>query len=115
MDDNENPQKKYLNNHIEKLLNLSSKTDLKIFKKEKNDWVLRDKRIIINKCQKMKQYKIKNLSDNLKNISSTNENSELNKIKKINNKTLNDIEDINNIIEIVNNNCEDEYIAIYSN
>lgn len=115
MDNNDTPQKKYLNNHIEKLLNLSSKTDLKIFKKNKNDWVLRDKRIIINKCKKLKENKIKYLSSNLKNITSTNENSEVDKYKQINQKTLSDIENINNIIQIVNTSCEEEYIAIYSN
>lgn len=86
------------NNYLDKLRELSLNTDLKIFKKKNNNWILRDTRVIMNECNKLKR-KI----DFNKNLNHSNINYS---------KTLSDIDTIENIINIVNN---EQYIEVYSN
>lgn len=99
--------------NIEYLIKLSTYTNINIFKKKKNKWILKDRRIIVNECNKMKKKKIKNLSNDLKN-KSTNE-IKVDEIKDINNKTISDIDNIDSIIDIIKNHDTEEYIEFYSN
>jgi esterase/lipase len=100
-------------NYLEKLKELSKCADVNLFKKKKNNWILRDTRIIMNECNKLKKKKIKDYSTNLKQISNDN-NISSEQIKKINNDVINEIDTIDNIINIVQNN-DDSFIEIYSN
>ena len=110
--DNKDISKKKLNN----LIKLSNETNINIFKKNKNKWVLRDKRIIVDECNKMKKRKIKSLSTNLKNIS-LEENIILDKVKKIQTHTNSQLDNLDSIINILTNSEseKDIYIEIYEN
>ena len=99
---------------IKELLKLSSASEINLFKKKKNNWILRDTRIIVNECNQKKKKKLKNLSNNLKKISS-NRYIKTEEVKHINRKTLSDIDDLDNIIKIFNENLQDDFIEIYSN
>ena len=99
---------------IKELLRLSSTSDINLFKKKKNKWILRDTRIIVNECNRKKKTKLKNLSNNLKKISS-NRYIKTEQVKYINNKTISDIDDLDNIIKIFNENLQYDFIEIYSN
>lgn len=100
-------------NYLEKLKELSQFADVNLFRKKKNNWILKDTRIIMNECNKLKKKKIKDLSLNLKNISA-NENISSDHIKKINHQALTDIDTLDSIINMVQNNDE-EFIEVYSN
>ena len=100
-------------NYLEKLKELSKFADLNLFRKKKNNWILRDTRIIMNECNKLKKKKIKDYSTNLKQISNKN-NISTDQIKEINNKVITDIDTLDSIINIVQNN-DDSFIEIYSN
>lgn len=100
---------------IEDLIKLSSTSEINLFKKNKNKWILRDTRIIVNECNKLKKKKVKNLSTDLKKISNNPKSIELAELKNINDKTIGDINTIDNIIKIVNETCDDIFIEIYSN
>lgn len=99
--------------NIEYLVRLSKYTNINIFKKNNNKMVLKDRRIIVNECNKVKKLKIKNLSNDLKTRS--NKNIKIDEIKNINSKTISDINNIDSIIEIINNNDTADYIEIYGN
>ena len=98
--------------YLEQLKELSKFYDVNLFKKKNNNWILRDTRIIMNECNKLKKKKIKDYSTNLKEIS--NNNISLEQIKLINNRVITDIDTIDNIITIVQNN-DDSFIEVYSN
>ena len=103
---------------VEDLLKLSSTTEINVFNKRKNKWILRDTRIIVNECNKLKKKKVKNLSTNLKNIYSKKDNCNpncMNELKNINDKTISDIDTLDNIIKMVNATNFDHFIEIYSN
>jgi esterase/lipase len=100
-------------NYLDKLKELSKFADVNLFKKKKNNWILKDTRIIMNECNKLKKKKIKDYSTNLKQISNDNIISS-EKIKKINNKVITDIDTLDSIINIVQNNDE-SFIEVYSN
>ena len=114
-----------MNNDIDNLINLSKKSKINVLKKNNNKWVLRDKRKIINDCNKMKKKIIRNFSTNLKNLS-LKEDIKSKDLKDINNKNISDIDNIDTIINLVNNNSENNnntkdtnknsyYIEFYSN
>ena len=103
--------------NLEYLINLSKYTNINIFKKKKNKWILREKRVIVDECNKMKKKKIKNLSSNLKDKS--NQIIKVDEIKEINNKTITEIDNIDSLINILSkeeDNIDDiEFIEVYSN
>ena len=111
MDNEEIPKKKLKN-----LIKLSNESNINIFKKNRNNWVLRDKRIIVDECIKMKKKRIKNLSTNLKNLT-LEDNIKLDKVKKYQNDTNSELDNLDTIIGILTNseNELDNYIEIYSN
>lgn len=100
-------------NYLEKLKELSKFADVNLFRKNKNNWILRDTRIIMNECNKLKKKKIKDYSTNLKQISNEN-NITTDQIKRINNKVITDIDTLDSIINMVQNNDE-SFIEVYSN
>jgi len=53
-----------MNNIDKKIIEISNDNNIKIFKKNRDKWVFRDKRRIIQDCNKIKQQKIKDLSTN---------------------------------------------------
>lgn len=107
-----------MKNELNDLIKLSKNTNINIFKKNRNNWVLRDKRIIVDECVKMKKRKLKKLSTNIKNLS-LQENIKSNDIKIIQSQTLSDIDDLDTIIDIIKNDnkfdSDENYIEVYSN
>jgi len=109
-----------MDNDINNLINLSKTSKINILKKNNNKWILRDKRQIINDCNKMKKKIIRNFSTNLKNLS-LKEDIKSKDLKDINNKNISDIDNIETIINIINNNSDNnkestnDYIEFYSN
>ena len=101
---------------LKNLIKLSNESNINIFKKNRNNWVLRDKRIIVDECIKMKKKRIKNLSTNLKNLT-LEDNIKLDKVKKYQNDTNSELDNLDTIIGILTNseNELDNYIEIYSN
>jgi len=107
-----------MDNDINDLIYLSKKSKINILKKNNSKWVLRDKRKILNDCNKMKKKIIRNFSTNLKNLS-LKEDIPTKELKDINNKNISDITNIDTIINIINNKSENDndndYIEIYTN
>ena len=107
-----------MKNEMNNLIRLSNQSNINIFKKNKNNWILRDKRIILDECEKMKKRKLKILSKNI-NEFTKKKNIKTNDIKDIQSKTTNDLENIDTIIDIVSNNSDLEdnnyFIEVYSN
>ena len=107
-----------MKNELNDLIKLSKNTNINIFKKNRNNWVLRDKRIIVDECVKMKKRKLKKLSTNIKNLS-LQENIKSNDLKKIHSQTLSDIDNLDTIIDIIKNDnkfdSDEKYIEVYSN
>uniref|UniRef100_A0A6C0J3Q5 Uncharacterized protein n=1 Tax=viral metagenome TaxID=1070528 RepID=A0A6C0J3Q5_9ZZZZ len=101
---------------MDDLINLSKKSQINVLKKNNNKWVLRDKRKIINDCNKMKKKIIRNFSTNLKNLS-LKDNIKSTDLADINNKNIYDIDNIDTIINLINNNSDynPDYIEFYSN
>lgn len=110
MNNSDIPKKKLKN-----LKKLADETNINLFKKNKNNWVLRDKRIIVDECNKMKKKTIKNMSTNIKNISH-DKNIKTENIKKINSQTLSELENLDSIINLLTNSDDtNNYIETYSN
>jgi hypothetical protein len=99
--------------NLKNIIEISDSNNIKIFRKNRDKWVFRDKRKIVKDCYRVKQQKVKDLSNNLKKISTGHIQN--NKIKEINEKTLSDINSIDTIIDAFNNDSDDEYIEVYRN
>lgn len=98
------------------LVKLSNDSNINLFKKNKKDWVLRDKRIIVDECKKMKKKMVKKLSTNLKNLT-LEENIKLEKIKQYQNSTISELDNLDTIINILtySENDNENYIEVYEN
>lgn len=99
------------------LLDLEYKSNIKVFKKRNNNWILRDARKIIDECNRMKKRKVIDLSITLKNIC-IGGNIELHALKTMQLQTNLDIDALDNIINIVSSSTSlstNKYIEIYEN
>lgn len=101
------------NINLENIIKISDSNNIKIFRKNRDKWVFRDKRKIVQDCNRIKQKKVKDLSNNLKKISGGGFVSS-EKIKEINDKTISEINSIDKIISAFNDS-DDDYIEVYSN
>jgi hypothetical protein len=97
----------------ELLLNLQNKNNIKLFKKNNNNLILRDTIKILDECKKIKRKKILKLSYNLKSLSISNKNIEINIIKELQNNILDELSEIDYIINYINN--IENYIETYEN
>jgi len=92
----------YLNDDkIKNLLHLSLKSDLYLFKKNKNKWKLKNTRQIVSECKKKKE-KLKYISLNLKSLNKKN-HIPTKEVKIINDKLINDMTTLDSIINNINN------------
>lgn len=107
-----------MKNEISNLIKLSNNSNINILRKNKNNWVLRDKRIILDDCEKMKKRKLKLLSKKFKNYSKENQ-IKTQEIKEIQLQTVSDLDNLDTIIDIVSSttefNNDNDFIEIYSN
>ncbi len=108
------------NFNLKNLLELSTITDLSVFtKKKKNEWKLKEKRILLKECDSKRKQKIKEVHDHL-NILSKNKSKEImTNIKNKNNNLLDDIENIDTLIEIIEkdypNSNKNTFLEKFSN
>ena len=109
----------YINNiNFKNILELSTITDLYVFKKEKkNQWKLKDKRQLLKECEYEKKKTIKEVTTSLNDLSK-NKTTKIKDIKVKNNNMINKIENIDSLIEDIEkaySTLSDEYCEIYSN
>jgi hypothetical protein len=105
------------NNNLKNLLELSTKTDLYVFtKKKKDNWILKDKRVLLKECHFKRNQKLKEVKTNV-NILNKHKSVNLNNTHNL----LNDIEEIDNLITTIestfpeNNLLGGGYIETFSN
>jgi len=118
-----NIDKPIINNYIKNLnfknlLELSTITDLYVFKKKKkNEWKLKDKRQLLKECEYERKKIIKEVTSSL-NILSKNKLTKIEDIKIKNNHMINKIEKIDSLIETIEKiypTLSEEFFEIYSN
>jgi hypothetical protein len=111
-----------INNYINKfnlknLLKLSTETDLYLFKKKKNTWILKDKRVILKECEYKKKQTVKEATCSINNLTK-NKELKYEYIKEQTNNLLNKVGNIDSIIESIQQIyplLNEEYNEIYSN
>ena len=109
----------YINNiNFKNILELSTITDLYVFKKEKkNQWILKDKRQLLKECEFERKKTIKEVTTSL-NVLSKNKTTKIKDIKVKNNNMINKIENIDSLMETIEKvypTLSDEYCEVYSN
>lgn len=109
----------YINNiNFKNILELSTITDLYVFKKEKkNQWKLKDKRQLLKECEYERKKTIKEVTTSL-NVLSKGKSSNIKDIKVKNSNMINKIENIDSLIENIEkvySTLSDEYYEVYSN
>jgi hypothetical protein len=109
----------YINNiNFKNILELSTITDLYVFKKEKkNQWKLKDKRQLLKECEYERKKTIKEVTTSL-NVLSKDKSSNIKDIKVKNSNMINKIENIDSLIENIEkvySTLSDEYYEVYSN
>ena len=116
--------KPIINNYIndvnfKNLLSLSTITDLYLFKKKKkNEWILKDKRKILQECNNKRKKTIKEVSTSLNTLFKNNSSNLTKEIKIKNENLFNKIENIDSLIETIEKTYPilyDNFIEIYSN
>lgn len=109
---------------LNNLLELSAKSDINIFKKNKNKWKIKHKNQIIKECKSKKKKIIKDLSKSIRILSNNPNSKTLTDIKIVSKNTENDIDTIDNMLkklylseETINSKDYDseDYIEVYSN
>jgi hypothetical protein len=88
------------NDSFKNILELSTISEIPLLKKEKKNWNLKDKKIILKQIESSKKKKIKDLKNNLSKIDTI----KINDIKEKNNKLLTELETIN----LLKNTIEDD-------
>lgn len=106
------------NINLKNILELSTITDLYVFKKEKkNQWILKDKRQLLKECEFEKKKTIKEVTTSLNGLSKS-KTTKIKDIKIKNNNMINKIENIDSLIETIEKvypTHSDEYYEVYSN
>ena len=91
----------YEDNQTKEVMVLSEKTDLLLLKKDKNRWVLKDKRKLLKEIDIVKNRKVREFTSS---ISKLRKNSpDINLIKDTNDKIISDLESIDNLKKSLNN------------
>jgi len=80
-------------NEGKNILELSTKNDFQILKKEKNKWQIKDKRKLLKEIDIVKKKKVKEITNNFNSISKPNQTIDI--LKETNNKLISEIESIN--------------------
>jgi hypothetical protein len=91
----------YDNKDTKELLELSTKNDFNLLKKDKNKWVIKDKRKILKEIDTAKKKKVREYTSKISKINKTSPNLEL--IKNENNKIINELESIDNFKKSIDN------------
>lgn len=109
---------------LNNLLELSAKSDINIFKKNRNKWKIKNKKQIIKECKSKKKKIIKDLSKSIRILSNNPNSKTLTDIKIVSKNTENNIDTIDNMLknlysseEKINSKDYDseDYIEVYSN
>ncbi len=106
-----------MNDLTNNLIILQNKSNIKLFKKNSSNLILRDVVKILDECNKFKRKKLIELSNSLKSISYGQ--IDLNKIKKMQDDAYNSLIDVEEIINILTTNKDindlSDYIESYEN
>lgn len=110
----------YVNDlNLKNLLSLSTITNLYLFtNKKKNEWKLKDKRILLKECDAKRKNTIKEVTTSLNILSKNKSKNIIKEIKDKNDSLLNKIENIDSLIETIEKSypsISDDFIEIYSN
>jgi len=90
------------NESFKNILELSTFSEIPLLKKDKNNWKLKDKRIILKDLENSKKRKIKEIKNNLSKL----DEIKIIDIKETNNKLMTDLESINTL----KNKIEDDEV-----
>jgi len=88
-------------NESKDILELSTKNDFQILKKEKNKWIIKDKRKLLKEIDIAKKKKVKEITNNFNNISKPEQTISI--LKDVNTKLISEIESIDDFKEKINN------------
>jgi hypothetical protein len=92
----------YKNNNLKNLINLSNKTDIKIFNKKNKKWELKSKDKLIEECNKVKKKEIKVSSIMLSNLAKLSNNNQYKTVSCIYDNLQSKILDIDKIVDCIN-------------
>jgi hypothetical protein len=98
----------YNDEQTKNVLELSTKTQFPLLKKDKDKWIIKDKRKILKEIDVVKKKKVKEIKSTFTKL--TNESTNLNDIKNSNNKLLADLETIDNLKKNIDN--DDLYLRL---
>lgn len=93
----------YKNNNLRNLINLSTKSDIKIFNKKNKRWQLKSKDKLLKECDQIKKKDIKESSLMLSNLAKLSNNNQYNSISSIYKTLQTKILDIDKIVNCINN------------
>jgi hypothetical protein len=109
---------------LNNLLELSVRSDINIFKKNRNKWKIKNKHQIIKECKTKKKKIIKDLSKSIRILSNNPNSKTLTDIKIVSKNIENNIDTIDNMLKNLYSSEEktnskdydsEEYIEVYSN
>lgn len=104
------PQECFKCDNLKNLLELSAINNIPIFERKKDNIKVNSKKKIIKECRKLKKIKLKELTKELNGYNITESDVSCHKIKDTNDKYVNNIQSIDNIIKILNNDNNIDYL-----
>ena len=87
--------------NLKNLLELSTITDLYVFTKQKKEWKLKEKKMLLKECNNKRKHKIKEVYDCINELTKNKSNKILVEVKQKNNILFDEIERIDSFIEII--------------
>lgn len=91
----------YEDNQTKEIMKLSEKSDLLLLKKDKNKWVLKDKRKLLKEIDMVKNRKVREFTSSISKLGKDSPN--INLMKDTNEKMISDLESIDNLKKSLNN------------
>jgi len=91
----------YEDNQTKEVMKLSEKSDLLLLKKDKNKWVLKDKRKLLKEIDMVKNRKVREFTSSISKLGKNSPN--INLMKESNEKMISDLESIDNLKKSLNN------------
>jgi hypothetical protein len=90
----------YENDQTKEIMELSERSELLLLKKDKNRWVLKDKRKLLKEIDIVKNRKVREFSSSISKLGKHSPN--INLMKDTNNKMISDLESIDNLKKSLN-------------
>jgi hypothetical protein len=90
----------YENDQTKEIMELSERSELLLLKKDKNRWVLKDKRKLLKEIDMVKNRKVREFTSSISKLGKNSPN--INLMKDTNNKMISDLESIDNLKKSLN-------------